>query len=349
MARRKQREGRGEQDTTRQASLEEALTATHQHTVPVLPATAPLANGAPPLAAGRRQTNSPRPTSYARTTLAPVPTPPRPTQGDPWRAHAPADSGEAGRSADLEAAAGAAESDKAAGEADEAARLPGRPTIALPALTDAQLPALRPDTENRQLAVREEAAPVAVLIRGARRPRHPALPVVPRRRGKRPAAVQFIVGMVAAMTLLTALTLSTPIGQSALFTNGFQAYANAIPWIPTPTPTPRPTPVPVYYAPPGSSPGTQAIINEIAAVFGPYAQGAINVARCESGFNPNAVNPYAIGNSHASGVFQILYPSTWNTTSYASSSPFDANANIHAAYQIFSRDGHRWSEWVCQP
>ncbi|MGH2485937.1 MAG: hypothetical protein ACRDHE_07995 [Ktedonobacterales bacterium] len=73
------------------------------------------------------------------------------------------------------------------------------------------------------------------------------------------------------------------------------------------------------------------------------------MSRCESGYDPNAVNPYAIGNSHASGVFQILFPSTWDGTSYASQSPFDYNANIHAAYEIFSRDGYSWREWACKP
>ena len=55
------------------------------------------------------------------------------------------------------------------------------------------------------------------------------------------------------------------------------------------------------------------------------------------------------GNSHASGVFQILYPSTWDGTSYAAQSPFDYNANIHAAFEIFSRDGYSWREWECKP
>ena len=94
---------------------------------------------------------------------------------------------------------------------------------------------------------------------------------------------------------------------------------------PAPTPTPTPKPVSQGGMPAHSAdPGQQAIINEITAVFGSYAQGALNVARCESGYDPNAWNPYAIGNSHASGVFQILYPSTWNGTSYAASSPFNA-------------------------
>ena|SRR5690348_6236529 len=89
-----------------------------------------------------------------------------------------------------------------------------------------------------------------------------------------------------------------------------------------------------------------AIINE---VFGADAPAALNIARCESGFNPNAVNSTPIGGSHAEGLFQILYPSTWNTTSQAGNSPFDARANTLAAHEIFIRDGHSWREWACHP
>jgi hypothetical protein len=84
------------------------------------------------------------------------------------------------------------------------------------------------------------------------------------------------------------------------------------------------------------------LINEI---FGPYAASAKNVAMCESGMNPNAKNP----SSDASGVFQILYPSTWDTTSQASQSPYNAQANVTAAHDIFVRDGYSWREWSCQP
>ncbi len=109
-------------------------------------------------------------------------------------------------------------------------------------------------------------------------------------------------------------------------------------------------PAPVYHAAPAApAPAAPAFSGgsvqaEIQQVFGPYAGAALNVARCESGFNPNAKNP----NSTASGVFQFL-TSTWATTSYAGSSPFNASANIHAAYQVFARDGYSWREWQCQP
>lgn len=90
------------------------------------------------------------------------------------------------------------------------------------------------------------------------------------------------------------------------------------------------------------------MISIIRQTFGPYSDQAIRIARCESTFNPNATNSYAIGNSHAAGLFQILYPSTWYGTSQAHNSPYDASANAKAAYEIFQRDGYSWREWECK-
>jgi Transglycosylase-like domain len=94
----------------------------------------------------------------------------------------------------------------------------------------------------------------------------------------------------------------------------------------------------------GGNTGGSGVTGQISAVFGRYANQALNVARCESGFNPNAVNR----SSGAAGVFQFL-ASTWRTTAYAGGSPFNASANIHAAYQVFARDGYSWREWTCRP
>jgi hypothetical protein len=80
----------------------------------------------------------------------------------------------------------------------------------------------------------------------------------------------------------------------------------------------------------------------ISQVFGPYAGQALNIARCESGYNPSATNP----RSGAAGVFQFI-PSTWRGTSYAGYSPYNAWANVNAAHEVFVRDGYSWSEWVC--
>ncbi len=102
-------------------------------------------------------------------------------------------------------------------------------------------------------------------------------------------------------------------------------------------------------------PGAQAAHNRqdipalINRVFGPDGPAAIRVAQCESGLNPSAYNPISVGGSHAEGLFQILVPSTWWTTSQAGNSPYDAQANTLAAHEIFVRDGHSWREWVCQP
>lgn len=87
----------------------------------------------------------------------------------------------------------------------------------------------------------------------------------------------------------------------------------------------------------------------IYQVFGSYGPQALRVAQCESSLNPNATNSAPIGGSHAAGLFQILYPSTWYTTSQAGHSPYDASANARAAHDIFVRDGYSWREWVCQP
>jgi LysM repeat protein len=96
-------------------------------------------------------------------------------------------------------------------------------------------------------------------------------------------------------------------------------------------------------------PSGAAITAMIYQVFGPYGPAAVSVAMCESSLNPNAYNPISIGGGHAEGLFQILYPSTWYGTSQAAKSPYDANANIIAAHEIFVRDGYSWREWQCQP
>ena len=99
--------------------------------------------------------------------------------------------------------------------------------------------------------------------------------------------------------------------------------------------------------------GTISQSNSVAAMiykeFGPYGRAAVRVATCESGLNPSAYNPISVGGSHAMGVFQILYTSTWYTTPQARYSPYNARANIRAAHYIFVRDGYSWREWVCQP
>lgn len=116
--------------------------------------------------------------------------------------------------------------------------------------------------------------------------------------------------------------------------------------IPTPAPT-NPPPAPTSPTPPPVPSGQGSVATMIYQIFGPYASGALQVAKCESGLDPGAYNPVSNGGSHAVGVFQILYPSTWMNTSEASSSPYNAQANILAAHEIFVHDGYSWREWSC--
>jgi hypothetical protein len=186
----------------------------------------------------------------------------------------------------------------------------------------------------------------ALLIRGAAKPPRPPRQAGSRRFIPRGVITQVVVTITVVALLLGGITTATPLGRNIAGVAGFDAYANAIPWIPTPTPTPKPKPKP-FVPNFGNDPGKQAVANEIAAVFGSYSASAIRVATCESGLNPNAYNSVSIGGSHAEGVFQILYPSTWSTTSYHSQSPYNYSANIRAAYEIFKRDGYSWREWSC--
>jgi len=110
-----------------------------------------------------------------------------------------------------------------------------------------------------------------------------------------------------------------------------------------------PAPRSSSYTAGASNPGRAAITNEIRSVFGQYSNQALAVAQCESSLNPGARNSQSIGGAHAAGLFQILDTSTWNSTSYRNASPYNASANIHAAYEIFHRDGNSWREWSCRP
>ncbi|HEU5200799.1 MAG TPA: transglycosylase SLT domain-containing protein [Ktedonobacterales bacterium] len=147
--------------------------------------------------------------------------------------------------------------------------------------------------------------------------------------------------------LFGAPVLKNGVQQQALT---FKTGAGGSMLLPTPTattPPPTATPPPRPTQPPSSGGGS--VTGIIQAVFGSYSDAAIAVARCESSLNPSATNPTSIGGSHAAGLFQILYPSTWNTTSQAGNSPYDAQSNTQAAYEIFQRDGYNWHEWSCQP
>ncbi len=134
---------------------------------------------------------------------------------------------------------------------------------------------------------------------------------------------------------------SIPTSRGATPTKGITSHKAAPTKVTTTHNTPVTGPGPVAHP-------TGSVASMIYQVFGPYASQAVRIANCESGLNPNANNPISIGGSHAAGVFQILYPSTWAGTPEASGSPYNAWTNILAAHAIFVRDGYNFHEWTCQ-
>jgi Transglycosylase SLT domain len=87
---------------------------------------------------------------------------------------------------------------------------------------------------------------------------------------------------------------------------------------------------------------------DIVKAFQPLGPGAVRwglaVARCESGYNPNAVN----ASSGATGLFQFM-PSTFAATppGRAGGSIWDPAAQSQAAAWMFSHG--RRAAWTCQP
>lgn len=232
----------------------------------------------------------------------------------------------------------------------------------MPPIRSAHLDGARPQAPARREAQRDmrtalvapssqsrKPSPVPMIITGDGHvsPVRPSLRrTQPRSRAMRAAFASFTTCIVLAVFFAATPITAGATGQVENFIAGGSSAR-----LPTATPTATPTLDPNASDGPGSgyNPGPAAIMAEIKVVFGPYSAGALNVARCESGFDPNAWNKIAILGSHAEGVFQILYPSTWDNTAYASYSPYNAWANIHAAHDIFTRDGNTWREWECQP
>jgi hypothetical protein len=93
---------------------------------------------------------------------------------------------------------------------------------------------------------------------------------------------------------------------------------------------------------PPQPPSVQDIIQAAFQPLGDsYVDWAEKIAFCESTYDPNAVN----SSSGAEGLFQFL-PSTWAGTPFASSSPFDPQANAQAAAWLLQTYGP--SQWECR-
>ena len=114
---------------------------------------------------------------------------------------------------------------------------------------------------------------------------------------------------------------------------------------PARTPAPAPAPAPATPPPPPPSAGGGSIQQIILDAFAPLGAGAqqwaLRVAKCESGYNPNAVNR----SSGASGLFQFL-PSTWASMPQHNQSVFNPVANAQAAAVLYQRSGP--NQWSCK-
>jgi Transglycosylase SLT domain len=119
--------------------------------------------------------------------------------------------------------------------------------------------------------------------------------------------------------------------------------AQAAASIRTSSPPPAaPAPFPAASIVAGTVSAIQQIILDAFASLGSAAQQwALRVAKCESNYNPYAVNR----SSGASGLFQFL-PSTWAGTPQRAQSVFDPVANAQAAAWLYQRYGP--SQWSCK-
>jgi peptidoglycan hydrolase CwlO-like protein len=98
-------------------------------------------------------------------------------------------------------------------------------------------------------------------------------------------------------------------------------------------------------APVAKSAIQQIILNAFAPLGAAAQAWALAVAKCESGYNPLAVNR----SSGASGLFQFL-PSSWANTPQgkAGQSVFDANANALGAAWYYNATGRTGRPWSCK-
>jgi hypothetical protein len=121
-----------------------------------------------------------------------------------------------------------------------------------------------------------------------------------------------------------------------------QARAAALAQAPKPAPlAPTMAPKPAANT---ASYGSGTIQDIIRQAFAPYGQTAVDwglrVAKCESGYNPNAYNP--AGPYY--GLFQFLM-STFRATPYGSGDIYDPVANSKAAAWKYANGGA--SAWGC--
>jgi hypothetical protein len=95
--------------------------------------------------------------------------------------------------------------------------------------------------------------------------------------------------------------------------------------------------------------GTAAAL--MAYVGGWPEAGAMGVSDCESHHEPGARNSTPIGSSHATGAWQVLWPSTWRSTSIGRRFSSEADArnpyvNAAVAWQVWRSSGGSFRAWA---
>jgi hypothetical protein len=106
-------------------------------------------------------------------------------------------------------------------------------------------------------------------------------------------------------------------------------------------PAPAPPAAPPAMAPSGGGSIQDIILTAFAPLGAGAQQWALRIAKCESGYNPNAVNR----SSGASGLFQFM-PSTWAHLPWAGQSVFNPVANAQAAAYYYQHSGA--GPWQCK-
>lgn len=89
-------------------------------------------------------------------------------------------------------------------------------------------------------------------------------------------------------------------------------------------------------------PSVEELIKHYAGVYGVNEQLALNIAKCESGLNPEAKNPY----SSAKGVYQFIDGTwAWYSTKFEfTGNVLSAKDNVELAMKVMGK--HGTNDWL---
>lgn len=110
-----------------------------------------------------------------------------------------------------------------------------------------------------------------------------------------------------------------------------------------------PAPKPVAAAKVTTGGNVEQIIRQAARRHGANEEQLVRIARCESNFNPSAVNYGYAENGNPTGLFQHLsgyWPARAAKYGYAGASIYDVTAQANVTAQMF-RDGAS-NQWECR-